>query len=81
MSDRTQDDGTVIAKYEYDGLNRGVKKHIDTGRMRRTTSDNMTAVPKPSGLANTYACTYDAWNRVRLQENQAEVLAHLRLSP
>ena len=35
---------------------------------------NMTTMPKPSSLANSYTATYDAWNRIHLIKDGATVI-------
>ena len=39
---------------------------------------NMTTVPKPADMENTYSCTYDAWNRLVEVKDGANVVAHYR---
>jgi hypothetical protein len=37
---------------------------------------NMTVAPKPTSLANTYSCKYDAWNRlVEITSGTSDVVA------
>ena len=70
--DRTHNDVNEIGGISELG---GQSAWADPGHSAR---GNMTTVPKPADMENTYSCTYDAWNRLVEVKDGANVVAHYR---